>query len=68
MKLRNFLVEDLDDCYPNFIGAYGPIFTIFRSQKRNFVPKKTLFSEKLLAFLYSSMIKFCRTAKIKKCY
>ena len=46
------------------MDQYLPYFV----PKKEILYQKTLFSEKLLAFLYSSMIKFCRTAKIKKFY
>ena len=41
------------------------IFCMFRYQKKAFSSKKISFSEKLLAFLYLSMIKFSRTDKVK---
>ena len=37
----------------------------YKYQKNHSVQKKALFSEKVIAFLYSSMINFCRTKKVK---
>ena len=63
-EVRNFLAEDLDDCYSTLKELKDGIQHI-SVPKKAFSSRKILFSEKLLAFLYSSMIKFSRTYKVK---
>ena len=62
--MRDFLLEDLDNCYSTFQDLREKINHISIPKKR-FTSKKTLFSEKLIAFLYSSMVNFCKTDKVK---
>ena len=63
-KLRNFMLEDLDNNYSSLQDLREEIDHISTPKKR-FTSKKTLFSEKLLAFFYSSMVNFCKTNKVK---
>ena len=63
-EVRDFLPEDLDNCYPTFQDLREEINHI-SIPKKKFTSKKTLFSEKLIAFLYSSMVNFCKTNKVK---
>ena len=63
-EFRNFLVEDLDDCYPTLSEIKDDIHHI-DIPKKIFTSKKILFSDRLIAFIYSSLIKFSRTDKIK---
>ena len=62
-EIRNFLAEDLDDCYSTLKELKDNILHVL-VPKRAFSSRK-IFSEKLLAFLYSSMIKFSGTDKVK---
>ena len=62
--MRDFILEDLNNCCS--------IFQVLREEtdhisirKRRFASDKTLFSEKMIAFLYSSMINFCKNNKVK---
>ena len=63
-KVTNFLLEDLDNCYPTLEDLREEIHHI-SIPKKKFNSKKTFFSEKLVAFLYWSMVKFCETSKVK---
>ena len=63
-EVTNFLLEDLDNCYPTLEDLREEIDHI-SIPKKKFNSKKTIFSEKLIAFLYSSMVKFCETSKVK---
>ena len=62
-EVRTFLAEDLDDCYSTLMELKRRYSTRFIPQKEILCQKT--FSEKLLVFLYSSMIKFCKTDKVK---
>ena len=64
MKLRKFLAKDLDDCYSTLKELKDNILHV-SVPKKTFSSRKISFSEKSLAFLYSSMIKFIRTDKVK---
>ena len=63
-EVRYFLLEDLDNCYPTFQDL-GEEINHVSIPKKKFASEKTLFSEKLIAFLYSSMVNFCKTNKVK---
>ena len=63
-EMRNFMLEDLDSNYSSLQDLREEIDHISIPKKR-FASKKTLFSERLLAFLYSSMVNFCKTNKVK---
>ena len=63
-EVMNFLLEDLNNCYSTLEELREEIDHISIPKKR-FNSKKALFSEKLIAFLYSSMLKFCKTSKVK---
>ena len=64
-EVRDFLLEDLNNCYSTFQDLREEINHISIPKKR-FASKKVLFSEKLIAFLYSSMVNFCKTDKVKE--
>ena len=64
-EVRDFLLQDLDNCYSTFQDLREEINQISIPKKR-FASKKTPFSEKLIAFLYSSMVNFCKTDKVKR--
>ena len=59
------MLEGLDNNYSSLQDLREEIDHISIPKKR-FAFKKTLFSEKLLAFLYSSMVNFCKTNKVKE--
>ena len=63
-KVRDFLLEDLDNCYSTFQDLREEINHVSIPKKR-FASKKTRFSEKLIAFLCSRMVNFCKTDKVK---
>ena len=63
-EVRNFMLEDLDNNYSSLQDLREEIDHISVPKKR-FASKKLLFSEKLLAFLYSSKVNFCKTNKMK---
>ena len=63
-EVRDFLLEDLDSFYSTFQDLREDINHISVPKKRS-ASKKTLFSEKLIAFLYSSMVNFCKTDEVK---
>ena len=63
-EARKFLLEDLDDCYSTLAELKEEIYHV-SLPKRRFITKKNLFSEKLLAFLYSSIMRICETDKVK---
>ena len=62
-EVRNFLAEDLNDCYSTSKKLKDNILHV-SLPKITFSSRKISFSEKLLAFLYSLMIKFSRTVKV----
>ena len=64
-EVRIFLTEDLDACYSTLKELKFNILHVSVPTKA-FSSKKISFSEKLFVFLYSSMIKFCRTNKVKR--
>ena len=63
-KVRDFLLEDLNNCYSTLQDLREEINDI-SVPKKIFPSKKTLFSLKLIAFLHSSMVSFCKTNKVK---
>ena len=63
-KVTDFMLEDLNNCYSTCQDLREEIDHI-SIPKRRFASKKTLFSEKMIAFLYSSMINFCKNNKVK---
>ena len=63
-EVRLFLAEELDDCYTTFVELRNDTEHV-SLLKKNFSTKKTLFSEKLLTFLYLPVIKFHKTNKMK---
>ena len=64
-EVRDFWLEDLNNCYSTFQDLREEINHISIPKKR-FASKKALFSEKLIAFLYSGMVNFCKTDKVKE--
>ena len=62
MKLE-LLVEDLND-YPT-LGDLKDIYHVSVTEKA-FSSRKTLFSEKFIAFLNLSMVRFCKIDKVKE--
>ena len=48
-EVRNFLLEDLDDCYSTLLKLKEETQHVSLSKKR-YATRKNLFSEKLLAF------------------
>ena len=58
------MLEDLNNCYSTFQDLREEIDHI-SIPKRRFASKKTLFSEKIIAFFYSSMINFCKNNRVK---
>ena len=63
-KVMSFPLEDLKNCYSTLEELREETDHISFLKKR-FNSKKILFSEKLIAFLYSSMLNFCKTSKVK---
>lgn len=63
-EFRKFLGEDLDDWYLTLSDLKDDLYDIDIPNKK-FKLKEILFSDKLVAFMYSLVIKFCRTEKIK---
>ena len=63
-EFRKFLGEDLDDWYLTLSDLKDDLYDIDIPNKK-FKFKELLFSDKLIAFIYSLVIKFCRTEKIK---
>ena len=63
-EVRRFLAEDLNECYITLKVLREDIYNISLSNKQ-FSNRKNLFSEKLLAFLYSAMVVFWKTDKVK---
>ena len=61
-KVRDFLLEDLDNCYSTFQDLREEINHVSIPKKR-FASKKTRFSEKLIAFLCSRMVNFLKQTK-----
>ena len=62
-KFRDFLVEDLDNCYPMLSEFRDDIHHINIPRKK--YTTKKFFSDKLITFIYSTPTKFCKTEKIK---
>ena len=62
--MRDFLLEDSNNCYSTLQDLREEINHI-SIPKKKFASKKTLFSKKLTAFLYSSMVSFCKTNEVK---
>lgn len=63
-EIREFMIEDLNGNYETFQELRKDIERIV-ILKRPWSKKCSNFSEKIIAFLYSSMISFCRTDKLK---
>ena len=63
-EVRGFISHKLNDMYDNFPDFRIDIEKI-TLPKKPFVYKSQLLSEKIVAFSYSSMIKFCRSGKTK---
>ena len=64
-EVRNFLLEDLDDCYSTLQELKEKNHYVSLPKKK-FDTRKNLFSQKILAFLYSAMVGFCETDKVKE--
>ena len=62
----SFLAEDLNDCYPAIKELRGGGIYYISVPKKKFSSKKTLFSEKLIGFLYLTMVGFCKTNKVQR--
>ena len=58
------MLEDLGNSYETF-GDLRQDIEHIQVPKNPFSSKNALFSEKVIAFLYPSMINFCRTNKVK---
>ena len=63
-KFKNFLLEDLDDQYPTLGEMKDNIHHIVL-QKKPFCANKFDFSDKIISFIYSTLIKFVRSNKVK---
>ena len=64
-EVEIFLTADLNNCYPTLEDLREETDHISISKKKfNF--KKTFFSEKLITFLYLSMVKFSEISKVKE--
>ena len=63
-EIRDYMLEDLGDVYETFSGLRKDIEKIV-VPKKHFFHKSHNSSEKIIAFLYSNMIHFCRTTKVK---
>ena len=63
-EVRSVLVEDLNDCYSTLNELREDIYHV-SVPKKKCSSKNTLFSEKIIALLYSTMVSFCRTDKVK---
>ena len=63
-EIRDFMLEDLSGCYETFQELRKDIENI-AIPKRSWNRKSSNFSEKIIAFLYSNMISFGRTEKLK---
>ena len=63
-EIRDFMVDNLNDMYDNFADLKTDIEKVIIA-KKPFSYKSQLFSEKIIAFLYSNMVKFCRNTKVK---
>ena len=61
-EVMNFLLEDLN----NYYSTLEELREEISIPKKRFNLKKTLFSEKLIAFLYLNILKFCKTSKVKR--
>lgn len=61
---KNFLVEDLHDSYPTLLDLKSDVEHINIPKKKS-VLKKVVFSGKMIAFLYSTLVRFTVTDKIK---
>ena len=64
-EVANFLIEDLGRCYPTILKDLREEIDHNSVPKKKFSSKNILFSEKIIVFLYSIMIKFCETSKVK---
>ena len=56
-EVVNFLIEDLENCYPTILEDLGEEIDHISIAKKKFSYKNILFSEKLIAFLYLNMAK-----------
>ena len=61
-EVRDFMLDNLNDMYDNFADLKTDIEKVI-------VPKKPFarkpFPEKIIAFLYSNMVKLCSNTKVK---
>ena len=62
-EVRNFLLEDLDECYSTLLELKNEIQHVSLPKKR-FTSKNDLFSETFFTFLYSAIVRFCETDKV----
>ena len=62
-EIRDFMLEDLSGCYETFQELRKDIENIVIPE-HPWSRKSSNFSEKIIAFLYSNMISFCRTEKL----
>ena len=64
-EVLNFLTEDLNRFECTIWEDLREEIDHISIPNKRFSSKKTLFSKKLIAFLYSNMVKFCETSKVK---
>lgn len=63
-EVRYFMMEDLSDDYETFQDIQADIEKV-SIPKKPFSNKQQFFVDKMIAFLYSNLINFCRTKKVK---
>ena len=63
-EIRDFMVEDLSDTYETFSSLRRDIEKIV-VPKNPFSNRFQLLSDKVVAFLYSKLMNFCETLKVK---
>ena len=63
-EIRDFLLEDLGNNYETFSELRSDIEKIVVPKLSRF-SKNYNFSDKIIAFLYSNLIRFCKTSKVK---
>ena len=64
-EFKNFLLEDLNDQYPTLRKMKDDINHIILLRKTPFCANKFDFSDKIISFKSSTLIKFVRTNKVK---
>ena len=64
-EIRDFMIRDLCDTYETFNELRQDIERIV-APKKPFSYRNNNFPDKIIAFLYSHLISFCRTKKVKE--